>query len=126
MTYFYLASTVWQTVLLVISQFTVISLAAGIVLLYKRKSSLPKIAGISAVLLINVILYVLMQLESHITDAAQELCLPIPCAVPLLVSLLSAGVGAWAVLGETKNRKMIISPPVFASLTKRAYRCSAI
>ena len=60
MTCFYLASSVWQIVLLVISQFAVIGLTAGWIVLFKRKTKLVKMIGLGAVLLLNMTLYVLM------------------------------------------------------------------
>lgn len=107
MTSFYQASSVWQIVLLVISQFAVISLAAGFILLFKRKCKLPKMIGIGAVLLLNATLYVLMQLDSRITGDEQVLQLRVPYAILMLVTLLSVALGAWMVLNETKNRKSI-------------------
>ena len=107
MTCFYLASSVWQTVLLVISQFAVIGLAAGWIVLFKRKTKLVKMIGLGAVLLLNMTLYVLMQLDSLITGAEQGLHLHVPYVVLLVVTLLSLWFGAWAVLSETKNRKTI-------------------
>ena len=107
MTHFYQASSVWQTVLLVISQFTVIVLAAGLILLFKRKSKLPKMVTLGTMFLINVILYVLMQLDSRITGAEQGIHLEIPGFVLLLILLISLGVSASILLGETKNRKII-------------------
>ena len=67
MTCFYQASSVFQIVLLVISQFAVIFLATGFILLFKRKCRLPKMVGMGAVLLLNATLYVFMQLDSRIT-----------------------------------------------------------
>lgn len=107
MTCFYLVSSVWQTVLLVISQFTVIGLAAGWIVLFKRKCKLMKMIGLSAVLLLNMTLYVLMQIDSRITGAEQGLHLHVPYVVLLLVTVLSPTFGIWAVLSETKNRKTI-------------------
>lgn len=107
MTCFYQAGSVWQIVLLVISQFAVISLAAGFILLFKRKCKLPKMIGMGAVLLLNATLYVLMQLDSRITGAEQGLHLHVPYAVLMLVTLLTISIGAWMVLSETKNRKTI-------------------
>lgn len=107
MTCFYLASSVWQTVLLVISQFAVICLAAGFILLFKRKCKMTKMLGLGAVFLINVIVYVLMQLDSRITGAEQGLRLHIPYVVLLVVTLLSLWFGVWAGLSETKHRKTI-------------------
>ena len=107
MTCFYQASSVWQIVLLVISQFAVISLASGFILLFKRKCKLPKMIGMGAMLLLNATLYVLMQLDSRITGAEQGLHLHVPYAVLMLATVLSIALGAWLLLSETKNRKTI-------------------
>jgi len=107
MTCFYQASSAWQIVLLVISQFAVISLAAGFILLFKRKCKLPKMIGMGALLLLNATLYVLMQLDSRITGAEQGLHLHVPYLVLMLATVLSIALGAWLLLGETKNRKTI-------------------
>lgn len=107
MTCFYLASSVWQIVLLVISQFAVISLAAGFIMLFKRKCKLQKMIGLGTVFLLNVVLYVLMQLDSRITGAEQGLHLHIPYVVLLVITLLSLWFSTWTVLSETKNRKTI-------------------
>ena len=107
MTCFYQASSVWQIVLLVISQFAVISLAAGFILLFKRKCKLPKMIGMGALLLLNATLYVFMQLDSRITGAEQGLHLHVPYLALMLATVLSIALGAWLLLSETKNRKTI-------------------
>ena len=107
MTCFYQASSFWQIVLLVISQFAVLSLAAGSILLFKRKCKLPKMIGMGAMLLLNAALYVIMQLNSRITGAEQGLHLHVPYSVLMLATVLSIALGAWLLLGETKNRKTI-------------------
>jgi hypothetical protein len=107
MTCFYQASSAWQIVLLVISQFAVLSLAAGFILLFKRKYKLPKMIGIGAMLLLNAALHVIMQLDSRITGTEQGLHLHVPYLVLMLVTVLSIALGAWLLLGETKNRKTI-------------------
>jgi len=107
MTCFYQASSAWQIVLLVISQFAVISLAAGFILLFKRKCKLPKIIGIGSLLLLDVVLYVIMQLDSRMTGAGQGLHLHIPYVVLMSATLLTIALGVWMVLSETKNRKKI-------------------
>ena len=107
MTCFYQASSVWQIVLLVISQFAMISLAGGIVLLFKRKCKRSKQVWMSALLLLNIVLYVTMQLDSRITGAWQRPHLHIPYLVPLSVALCSQLYGVWAVLSETRNRRTI-------------------
>ncbi len=107
MTWFYQASALWQSVLLVISQFAVIALTGGTVLLFKRKCKLWKQASMGAVLLLNVIVYVLMQLDSRITGAEQGLRLQAPCGALLLATILSLAFGSWMLLSETQNRKSI-------------------
>ena len=107
MTCFYQASSVWQIVLLVISQFAVLSLAAGSILLFKRKCKLPKMIGMGSVLLLNATLYVLMQLDSRITGAEQALHLHVPYVVLMLATVLSMFFGTWLLLSETRNRKTI-------------------
>ena len=107
MTCFYQASAAWQTVLLIISQLAVISLAAGALVLFKRKCNLTKLIGMGAVLLLNAVLYIVMQLDSRLTVASQGLYLHIPYGVLLAVTLLSLVYGAFAVLSETGNRKAI-------------------
>jgi PAS domain-containing protein len=107
MTYFYQASSVWQTVLLVISQFAVISLAAGFILLFKRKCKLPKMIAVGSILLLDMVLYVLMQLDSRITGSEQGLHLRVPYFVLMLVTLMTIAAGAWMVISETGNRKTI-------------------
>ncbi len=104
---FYQVSSVWQTILLVLSQFAVISIAAGQILFFKRRCRLSKQLGMGAVLLLNVVLYVLMQLDSRITGAEQGLHWHIPYAVLMLVTLLSIAFCTWMLLSETKNRKTI-------------------
>lgn len=104
---FYQADTVRQAVLLVLSQLAVIALAAELVLLFARKSKLVKMIGTCAVLLLNVALYVLMQLNSRLTGATEAVHLHLPYGVLLAVTLLSLGLGAWVLLGETQNRKTI-------------------
>ena len=104
---FYQISSFWQILLLVISQLAVISFAAGVVLMFKRKSKTSKQIGVGVVFSLNVILYVLMQLDSRITGAEQGLRMPVPYLVLFVITLLSTAFGAWCVLSETKNRKTI-------------------
>ena len=107
MTCFYQASSLWQTVLLIISQLAVISLAAGVIVLFKRKCKLTKQFGMGAVFTLNAVMYIVMQLDSRLTVASQGLHLHIPYGVLLAVTLLSLVYGAFAVLSETGNRKAI-------------------
>ena len=107
MTCFYIVSSVWQIILLVISQFAVIFLAAGFIFLIKRKCKMQKMIGTGVVLILNAALYVLMQLDSRVTGAEQGLHLHVPYAVLMIATILSIAFGAWLLLGETKNRKTI-------------------
>ena len=107
MTCFYEVSSLLQIVLLVISQFAVISLAAGFILLFQWKCKLTKMIGMGALLLLNATLYVLMQLDSRITGAEQGLHLHVPYAILMIVTLLTISVGVWILLGEIKNRKTL-------------------
>ena len=104
---FYQAGTAWQAVLLVLSQLAVTALASELVLLFMRKSKLVKLAGTGAVFLLNVVLYVLMQLNSRLTGVAEQMHLHLSYGVLLAITLLSLGFGVWVLLGETQNRKTI-------------------
>lgn len=107
MSCFYQVSSAWQIILLTISQFAVIALAACFVLLFKRKCKLPKMMGIGAALLLDVVLYVLMQLDSRITEGEQGLHLHVPYAVLMLITLLTIVAGILILRSETGNRKTI-------------------
>lgn len=107
MTHFYQMGSAWQIALLVISQFTVVFLAAAWILLFKRKCRPPKVMGIGAMLLLNVLVYVLMQLDSRVTGAGVGPRLRIPYAVLMLGTLLSIVFGARLLVNETRNRKTI-------------------
>ncbi len=107
MTFFYEAHLVCQIILLIISQLAVISLAGGTVLLFKCKCKLSKLISMFVVFLINVALYVIMQLDSSITGAKQSLQLRIPYMILFFVTIMSLIFTIWAVLSETKNRKTI-------------------
>ena len=102
---FWQANTVLQVVLLVISQFSVICLMIGFIILFARKCSLPKLIGFGTVLLFDIILYLLMQLDSRITGAEHGLRPDIPYVVFLIVTLLTIVYGIYIVLSETINRK---------------------
>lgn len=101
------ASLVSQIILLVISQFAVISLVGGSVLLFKYKCRVAKLVGMCVVLLLNITLYVVMQLDNRITSTNRSLHLHIPYVILLFIILLSLFFAVWAVLSETKNRKII-------------------
>jgi len=106
-TCFYQASSFMQSILLVISQFSVISLATGLILLFKRKCKITKISVLFGVFVLDVVLYVVMQLDSRMTNEGQGLHLHVPYIVLLCAILLFIGVEVWILLGETRNRKTI-------------------
>lgn len=107
MTYFYQADAVLQTVLLVFSQLTVASFAAGFILLFKHKSKVMRQIGMVLGFALNAALYVMMQLDSRITMGERGPHIPLPYALLLLLTLLSAGGSVWSVLQETRHRKSI-------------------
>lgn len=107
MTCFYQASTVLQNIMLFISQFSVIFLATGLILLFKRKSKYHKIISLGAVFLLNVVLYLIMQLDSRITGAEKGLHLHVPYAVLMFVTLASILFAVWVLLNELRRRKTI-------------------
>ena len=83
---FYEADSLWQIILLIFSQFTVILLASGMVFLYKRKSRLYTQAAVFIILLINMTLYMLMQLGNRLVSPDRNIQLQIPCIVLLIVT----------------------------------------
>ena len=107
LTGFYLADSVWQIVLLVLGQYTVIALTACSVILFRRGGKLSKQIGTVAVLLLNVILYVVMQLSSRITGTVPLLHLHVPYGLAVLFILFSLVFGCWTALSETRHRKTI-------------------
>ena len=110
MTCFYLTDSFWQIVLLVISQLSIISLASGGVILFKLKCKAAKLLGMSFILMLNIILYVMMQIDSRITRQEPGVHLHVPYLILLFITLLSLGFCVWAILSETKNRKYTINP----------------
>lgn len=102
---FYHINPVLQAALLVISQFAVIFLASGTILLYKRGRR--KLFFSSAILAINVMLYVLMQLDSNLTGTGRGLLSRVPYALLLLVTLLSIGFFSHILYDAIKNRRII-------------------
>lgn len=97
--------TLWQIFLLVLSVITVITLTGGCVLSFRHRNHIHKQFTIVFVLLLNAILYVVMQVDSRITGSDHALHLPY--ALVFSVTALSLGLAVWSILGETKNRKTI-------------------
>jgi len=107
--YFYQTGQIQQIVLLILSQFTMIAIAAGFILLFRRRCKLQKQLSLGATFLLNAVLYVLMQLDSRINGAERGPHLQIPYVVLLLIILLSLAYTIWAFFSETKQRKTISS-----------------
>ena len=98
-------SLVWQVILLVLSLLTVIALTACCVLLFKNRNGNQMQFTVAGVLALNVVLYVMMQLDSRITG--NEHALKLLYILLLIVTILSQWFAVWAILQETKNRKTI-------------------
>ena len=107
MMYFYEIGSFFQILILIVSLFTVIVLATGMIFLHKRKSKLMTQAVMFIALLINMVLYVLMQLDNRLVSPDRDIQLPIPYIVLLLVISVSLVFFACSLLNETKNRKTI-------------------
>ena len=104
---FHEAGSVWQLLLLVLSQFTVLVLLSSVVLLFNRKCKRSKLLLLCAILLINMLLYIWMQVNSRMNGAEQALRLNIPCVVLLTVAGLSLAFDIRMLFSETKNRRTI-------------------
>ena len=101
------ATNFWQVALLVFSQLTLISFVISIVILYKKGCKTLKLAGVVVAFLLNAGLYILMQLNSRITGAAQGMHLHIPYGILLIVVVMSLGYNLWALISETNWQKTI-------------------
>lgn len=104
MNLFYAAGTVWQVILLVLSMFTVIVLAACFVFSFKERYNTRKQLTMAAVLMLNTFLYLLMQLGSRITSST--LTLKLPYVLLFGVTLLSLGFAEWSIMKD-KNIKTL-------------------
>lgn len=105
MGYFCKFDTVSQVILLVLSMLTVMTLTAGCVISFRHSFNAREQFAASAILLVNAILYVLMQIDSRITGS--EHALHMPYVVLLAVTLFSLGFAVWLILRQTQNRKTI-------------------
>jgi len=104
---FYDTGALLQTILLIVSQFTVIVLTGGVVLVFKQRCRLCKGISLCMLLLLNIALYVVMQLGSRSTGVKHGLHLHISYVVLTLITLLSLAYTVWAILGETGNRRTL-------------------
>ena len=102
---FYQIDPVLQAILLVISQFAVFFLASGTILLYKRDRR--KLIFSGAILAVNVILYVLMQLDSNLTGTGRGLLSRVPYVLLLLLTVLSIVIFSLILYDTIKKRRVI-------------------
>lgn len=107
MTCFYEANSVLQTIILVISQFVVISLAFSVVFLFRRKCKFGKQGLNFALFWVNVSLYLVLQLDARLTGAERGMHFHIPYFAVLVFLGVSLLTVVYILLGETKNRKTI-------------------
>ena len=107
MTCFFKIDSMWQILLLILSQLTVFSYVISTVFLYRRGCKPLKIAGVVSAFVLNTILYITLQLDCRITGGTQGIHLHIPYIILLLAVLLSFGYNIWALATETKVRKTI-------------------
>lgn len=105
MSYFCDVGMLWQVILLVLSLLTVIILIGCCVLLFRHRYHTIKRFTMSAVLLLNAALYVMMQVDSRLTGAEHSLHLPYVLVAG--VTMASLGLSLWTILLETQNRKTI-------------------
>lgn len=104
---FYEADSILQILLLIFSQFTVILLASGIIFLHNRKAKLFKQAALLIIFLINLVLYVLMQLGNRLVSPDRNIQLRIPYIWLVAAVSISVAILMSVILNETRNRKTI-------------------
>lgn len=100
-------SSIWQILLLVCSQFTMISLAGCLIILYKWHGKKRNLLLMGMALLVNIVMYVFMQLNSRITGNLQSRSIHIPCIVLILILGGSLVWSAVVLLNETNHRTTI-------------------
>ena len=99
--------SVFQILLLVLSQLTVFTLVCTIVFMYRRGSKKTRILGVFLCFVLNTVLYVLMQVNSRITEMEKSLPLDVPYSVLFAVVVLSLMYNVYTLVGETQGRKTI-------------------
>lgn len=105
---FYLVDTVMQTILLVVSQLTMLLLAVmNIILIRNGFKPWKKMVGGVSLLLLNMVLYVAMQLNSRITEIGLKTPLLLPYGLLLVITLLSLAAAIRIILNTTRNRVAI-------------------
>ena len=98
---FYEADSILQILFLIFSQFTVILLASGIIFLHNRKAKLFKQAALFIIFLINLVLYVLMQLGNRLVFPDRNIRLDIPYIWIMVTVCISVVILISLILNET-------------------------
>ena len=104
MTGFYEVDTSLQIGLLVLSLLTVITLAGTVVLMLFYRSKGIKLANLILVFMVNTVLYVIMQLDSRITETVPDGHLQIPYVLLLLITAASMLLAVQVLLRQTRRR----------------------
>ena len=104
---FYETGSLWQIILLILSIIAMMSLIGCMIINFRSRNSIRKLVEIFFVLMVNAILYVIMQVDSRITGADQPLPLKIPYIVFLVAVSMSLAYAVDIILRETKNRDTI-------------------
>jgi len=107
MTCFFKIDSMWQILLLILSQLTVFSYVISVVFLYRRGCKPLKMAGVIIAFVLNTILYATLQLDSRITEGSSGIHLHSPYIILFIVVLSSLLYSVWALVSETKVRKTI-------------------
>ena len=106
---FYEVSTPLQIVLLILSQVAIVTLLGSVLLLWRRYGEPMRFeTGAATVLmLINVTLYIVIQLDSRLTGADHGLRLNIPYAVLLAFTLFSLVYAVCDVLKVSRGKEVV-------------------
>jgi len=107
MTSFFKIDSIWQILLLILSQLTVFSYVITVVFLYRRGCKPQKLAGVILAFVLNTVLYATLQLDSRITEGSLGIHLHSPYLILLLAVVLSLVYSLWALVSETRVRKKI-------------------
>jgi len=107
MIHYYQTSLLLQALLQTLSLFVMIILTAEFILVFRRKSKTFRITGVGAMLLLNAVINVFLHLDGHINRSGAGLGLPVPYALLLLATVLTAAFAVWILLAETRHRNSI-------------------
>ena len=106
MTYFYEIESVWQILLLVLSQVTVIVLLGNCILTFKNKSKVALGFDV-CVIILNTALYIIMQIDSNVSFADKSYNIHAPYILLLIITIISLAYAIYSALKSTRNRDTI-------------------